>query len=145
MPRLKLTDKQKKKIVADYAINQNYSETARMNNVTDTTVRKIVKEDPDSLKKIEEKKEENTKDILEYVDSIAKDQKEIIKLSMEALKKKLKNPDMFTTVKDIATVYGVIFDKALKAKELKQKYNNNFEEDDDITIINDCGDSNGSS
>ena len=55
MPRVKLTDKQKKKIIADYAINQNYSETARMNNVTDTTVRKIVKENPDSLKKIEEK------------------------------------------------------------------------------------------
>jgi len=39
MPRIKLTDEQKKKILADYVINQNYSETARLNNVTDTTVR----------------------------------------------------------------------------------------------------------
>ncbi len=137
MPRIKLTDKQKKKIIADYTINQNYSETARMNNVTDTTVRKIVKENPDSLKKIEEKNNKNMEDILTYMDSIAEDQKEIIKLSLSALKKKLKNPDAFTTVKDIATVYGVIFDKALKSRELKLKNNGEFNANNRVVIIND--------
>ena len=43
--RTKLTDKQKKKIIADYVENSNYSETARMNNVSEYTVRKLCKDD----------------------------------------------------------------------------------------------------
>lgn len=123
--RIKLTDKKKQKIIADYAINQNYSETARLNNVSDTSVKRIIKNNPEVSKKVEQKKEENTKDILEYMDSIADKQKEIIDLSMEALITKLKKPDAFTNVKDIATVYGVIFDKALKSKEIKLKESDN--------------------
>ena len=68
-----------------------------------------------------EKKEEETKDILKYMDSIYEKQKNIIDLSLSALEKKLQNLDMFTNVKDIATVYGVIFDKALKYKEIQIK------------------------
>lgn len=125
----KLTDKQKKKIIADYVENQNYSETARMNNVSDVTVKDVVTKDETTLKKLEEKKEENTKDILEYMDSIYDKQKSIIDLSLNALEEKLKKPDMFTNVKDIATVYGVIFDKALKYKEMKMKNNNGNSEE----------------
>lgn len=121
----KLTDKEKKKIIADYVNNQNYSETARMNNTSVESVRRIVKADDDFVKKSERKKEETTKDILEYMDSIYDKQKNIIDLSLSALEKKLEDPDVFTNVKDIATVYGVIFDKALKYKEIKQKENEN--------------------
>ena len=119
----KLTDIQKKKIIADYINNQNYSETGRMNNVDETTVRRIIKNDEnkDIQEKTEQKKEENTRDILKYMDSIYEKQKNIIDLSLEALEKKLEKPDMFTNVKDIATVYGVIFDKALKYKEVQLK------------------------
>lgn len=139
MSRVKLTDKQKKKIIADYVSNGNYSETARMNNVSDVTVKKIVEQDKSSLKKFEQKKEENIKDILDYMDSIAEDQKEIIDLSLAALKQKLKKPDAFTSVKDIATVYGVIFDKAMKLKEIRYKQNKEDDSDDaGVVIINDC-------
>ena len=136
MPRVKLTDKQKKKIIADYTQNTNYCETARMNGVSEFTVRNIVKNSKGNnvSKKIEQKQEENTKDILEYMDSIVDKQKNIIDLSLSAIEKKLENPDMFTNVKDIATVYGVIFDKALKYKEMKirqqelQKVKNDIED-----------------
>ena len=94
-----------------------------MNGIKPESVRRIVKADKDFVKKSEAKKEENTKDILEYMDSISEDQKEIINLTLEALKEKLKKPDAFTSVKDIATVYGVIFDKAMKYEELKRKSN----------------------
>lgn len=142
MPRVKLTDEQKKKIIADYVINQNYSETARINGVSDKTVKRIIVNDNNKevLKKVEQKKEENTKDILEYMDSISDKQKKIIDLSLEALEKKLASPDMFTNVKDIATVYGVIFDKSLKYKEMKirqaelQKVRNDIE---DLTTLAD--------
>lgn len=122
-----LTDKDKKKIIADYINNQNFSETARMNGVNKSTVKRLIDSDYDKdlQQKATEKKEENTKDILEYMDSIYDKQKNVIDLSLNALEKKLQDPDMFTNVKDIATVYGVIFDKALKYKEIKQKENEN--------------------
>lgn len=131
-----LSDKQRKKIIADFTNIQNYSKVARMNNVTDTTVKRIVSNNKEILEKVEQKKEENTKDILEYMDSIYDKQKNIIDLSLSALEEKLKNPDMFTNVKDIATVYGVIFDKALKYKEIKTKNNEGSSADINNNIIN---------
>lgn len=127
MARTKLTDKQKKKIVADYVETQNYKQTGIKNKVDTETVRRIVKADKDFANKSEQKKEENTQDILEYMNSIKEKQKRIIDLSLQALEDKLEKPDMFTNVKDIATVYGIIFDKALKYKEIQIKSKENEE------------------
>lgn len=128
----RLNDKDKQKIKADYIETGNLRETARMNNVSVDTVKRTVEADDEITQKLTQKKEENTKDILKYMDSIYDKQKKIIDLSLEALEKKLSNPDMFTNVKDIATVYGVIFDKALKYKEIQIKN----EEPDNSTINN---------
>ena len=123
----KLTDKQKKKIIADYVDNGNYSETARMNNTTDTTVRTIIKENKDiALKKMEQKKEENTQDMLQYLESKKEDKKRVIELCFKALEDKLASPDMFTSIRDIAMVYGILVDKDLKYKEIM---NNRVKED----------------
>lgn len=119
MTRTKLTDKQKKKIIADYMENQNYSETGRLNDVSNKTVERLVKNNEEVSNKVKEKKEENTKDILEYMDNIAEKQKKIIDLSLEVLEQKLSNPDLFTNIRDVAIVYGTIFDKSLKYKEMK--------------------------
>ena len=121
MTRTKLTDKQKKKIIADYMENQNYSETGRLNNVSNKTVERLVKNNEEVSNKVKEKKEENTKDILQYMDNIAEKQKKIIDLSLDVLEEKLSNPDLFTNIRDVAIVYGTIFDKALKYKEMKLK------------------------
>ena len=116
----KLTDKQKKKIIADYVDNGNYSETARLNNTTDTTVRTIIKENKNiALKKMEQKKEENTQDMLQYLESKKEDKKRVIELCFKALEDKLASPDMFTSIRDIAMVYGIIVDKDLKIKEIE--------------------------
>lgn len=127
MARTKLTDKQKKKIIADYIESQNYTQTGIKNHVDTETVRRVVKADKDFAMKSERKKEQDTKDILEYMDDIKEKQKRIIDLSLQALEDKLVSPDMFTNVKDIATVYGVIFDKALKYKEIQLKSKENEE------------------
>lgn len=121
----KLTDRQKKKIIADYVDNGNYSETARLNNTTDTTVRTIIKENKDiALKKMEQKKEENTQDMLQYLESKKEDKKRVIELCFKALEDKLASPDMFTSIRDIAMVYGIIVDKDLKIKEIEATKNN---------------------
>ena len=46
----RLTDKQKKKIVADYVQLQSYRAAAKLNDVSDATVKKVVKEDPESAR-----------------------------------------------------------------------------------------------
>ena len=124
MARTKLTDKQKKKIIADYIETQNYSETARKNNVAVDTVRRIIltnKDDENFVKKSKQKKEKDTKDILEYMNDITKGQKKVINLSLEVITEMLEKRDKRLTGRDIAMIYGVIFDKALKYKEIKLK------------------------
>ena len=120
----KLTDKQKKKIIADYVDNGNYSETARMNNTTDTTVRTIIKDNKDmALEKMEQKKQQNTKDILEYMEETKDKRKKVIDLCLEKMEERL-NKDELMNIKDIATAYGVLVDKSLKVNEMKSNGNN---------------------
>ena len=140
MQRNKLTDKQKKKIIADYVDNNNYSETARINNISETSVRRIVKGNEGITEKVEQKKEENTQDMFKYIETKNKEKKKIIDLCFKALNDKLEKTDIFTNVKDIITVYGILIDKELKFKELeikRQELNSNKKIDGRITIIND--------
>lgn len=118
----KLTDKQKKKIIADYVDNQNYSETARMNNVNESTVRRIVKSGDyeDIAKKSEEKKLENTQSTIEYMKTQHETKKRILDKILKAIELKAEDVDMFTNIKDLATAYGIILDKELKVLELQK-------------------------
>ena len=120
----KLTDKQKKKISADYVDNGNYSETARINGVNKSTVQRLISKNQEVQQKAQEKKEENTQDMLQYLESKKEDKKRVIELCFKALEDKLASPDMFTSVRDIAMVYGVIVDKDLKIKEIEATKNN---------------------
>ena len=115
----KLTDKQKKKIIADYVENQNYSETARMNNVADVRVKDIVMKDKTALKKLEQKKQENTQTTIEYMQTQHETKKRILDKILKAIESKADDLDMFTNIKDLATAYGIILDKELKVLELQ--------------------------
>lgn len=125
----KLTDKQKKKIIADYVENQNYCETARMNNVDESTVRRIVKsEDNKEIAKLtEQKKQENTQSTIEYMQTQHESKKRILDKILKAIEEKADNVDMFTNIKDLATAYGIILDKELKVLELNIKNSNSDE------------------
>jgi hypothetical protein len=60
----KLSKQQKNKIIADYVLHQNYSEVARMHNVSSTTIRKVVKKNPELLNELYDvATDENTKEI----------------------------------------------------------------------------------
>ena len=122
----KLTDKKKKKILADYIERENYCEVARLNNVTEACVRKIVKNwGDDEVKKLfEQKKEENTLSTLDYMQTQHEAKKRILDKILKAIEEKSENIDMFTNIKDLATAYGIIVDKELKALEVKNSSNN---------------------
>lgn len=115
----KLTDKQKKKIIADYVENQNYCETARMNNISDKTVKRIIDAENDVVEKVEQKKTENTQTTIEYMQTQHETKKRILDKILKAIEEKTDNIDMFTNVKDLATAYGIILDKELKVLELQ--------------------------
>lgn len=120
----KLTDKQKKKIIADYISTTNYCETARLNNVSESTVRRICKsqDNKEVTKKIEEKKEENTKTMLEMIEKTNSKRLKVVTKIIDAIDEKADKIDMFTNVKDLASAYGILIDKEFKFAEM-QKYN----------------------
>lgn len=125
----RLTDKDKKKIIADYIETQNYRETGRMNNISDVAVRNIVMQNEDTLTKLEQKKEQNTLDTLDYIQSLKEKKTRILKLLLTAIEEKAKDKDnkIKQNVKDLATAYGIILDKDMKILEIQRGSANNEE------------------
>lgn len=129
----KVTDRQKKQIMVDYLDCENYSAVARKHNLSWTTIKNIVSADKNSLKKLEHKKEENTKDVLQYMED---SKKHYIKSANYVFERF--NPDNPKSREEldglplpkIMTSFGILTDKMLKAKELSLKHqeNDNFDE-----------------
>ena len=107
----KLTEEQKQKIVADYVLTQNKSETARLNNVSRTTVMRVVGQSGESAlyKKVHQKKEETEQGVLEYVESLGGEVKTLIGKYVAALSDDEKIGKANPT--QIATVLGILMDK----------------------------------
>lgn len=105
----RLTDKQKKKIIADYVQLQNYTKTAKLNDVAESTVRKIVKNNPDCANQCDIKKEQNTQDMLSYMESKKEHVQEIIDVYLGVLT----DPEKLegATLQQITTALGTLIDK----------------------------------
>lgn len=127
MGKSKLTDEQKKKIIKDYVSNNNKTLTAKMNKVSISTITRVCDSDPTTVKKVEAKKEKNTLSLLETMDNTKGKRMELMDSLIDAMADKTKNLDLFTSVKDLATVYGIMVDKDLKFAEM-QKYKNDVED-----------------
>jgi len=116
----KLTDLEKKKIIADYVETQNYLQTSKKNNVSVDTVRRLVMDNEEVKNNLQRKKEENTLSTLEYMDTQHETKKRILDKLLHGIEMKADDIDMLTNVKDLATAYGIILDKELKILELKR-------------------------
>lgn len=105
----RLTDKKKKKIIADYVQLQNYTKTAKLNDVAESTVRKIVKNNPDCANQCDIKKEQNTQDMLSYMESKKVRVQEIIDVYLGVLT----DPEKLegATLQQITTALGTLIDK----------------------------------
>nr|DAF40214.1 MAG TPA: Protein of unknown function (DUF1804) [Caudoviricetes sp.] len=105
----RLTDKQKKKIIADYVQCQNYRAVAKQNGVSPNTVRKIVASSPDTEQKCTIKKEQNTQDMLSYMESKKERVQEIIDVYLGVLT----DPEKLegATLQQITTALGTLIDK----------------------------------
>lgn len=111
-----LTDRQKKKIIADYVNTQSVNAAAKMNGVSWDTVKRLLEKTGDVEKKLEEKNRENTKDILAYMESQKGLVCEIIGKGLEALN----DPEKLANAppNQITTALGTLIDKWAMVKEM---------------------------
>ena len=107
----RLTDRQKKKIVADYLETESYNATAKMNGVSKDTVKRIVLNCEGFFQKAQQKKKQNTLDMLAFMDSRKEKMQEAIDLHLNALTDPEKIDD--AGLSQIATSFGIV-DKATK-------------------------------
>ena len=105
----RLTDRRKKKIVADYLELGSYRATARKNNVSADTVKRTVSECDEIEQKLSQKKAENTADILAYMESQRGLVCEIIGKGLAVLNDEEKLRE--ATPAQITTALGTLIDK----------------------------------
>ena len=105
----RLTDRQKKKILADYTQIGSYNAVAKINGVSDKTVRNLVLKNPDITEKYEQKKEQNTTDILDYMERQRDDVCEVLGICLSELKKAERYEK--TPPQQIATTMAILIDK----------------------------------
>lgn len=108
----RLTDEQKKKIIADYVESGSYRATAKKFGISNSTVRKLCTSDCEIVQKCAQKKEENTADMLAYMES----RKEKAQKAVDAYLEALTDPAKIKAAKlsEIATAMGIVVDKFTK-------------------------------
>lgn len=105
----RLTDKQKKKIIADYLETGSYRAAAKINFVSDGTVKRIVLECGDIKQKVADKKKENTADVLAYMERKRSIVCEILDKGLDALNSTDKLAE--ASPAQITTALGTLIDK----------------------------------
>ena len=105
----RLTDKQKKKIIADRADGLSVRQLAKKYHTSTTTIHRTLKSDPETEQKITQKKEENTADILAYMESKKSVVCNIIGIGLDVLC----DPEKLATANpsQITTALGTLIDK----------------------------------
>ena len=115
----RLTDKRKKKIIADYVELGSYNAVAKKNNVCDGTVKRIVESCGEIQEKLEAKKQQNDADILAYMESQRGLVCQIIQKGLDALNSPDKLKD--ATPAQITTALGTLIDKFTMVRNLTEK------------------------
>lgn len=104
----RLTDKQKQKIIADYVQLGSYNAAAKINGVTHQTVKRVVLESSEISRKLQQKKEENTADILAYMESQKEQVCRIIETGLRVLPEKIAGAK---SASEVTTALGTLIDK----------------------------------
>lgn len=105
----RLTDRKKKKIIADYAEMGSYNSVAKKHKIAHSTVRRVCEQSPETLQKVQEKKEQNTQDILAYMEN----QRDKVCLIMDKYLDALLDDEKISkaTTAQLTTSIGTLIDK----------------------------------
>lgn len=114
---MKLNDELKKKIIADYIECENYSAVARKYNISRQTVANVVNGDKEFSEKLHQKKEENKKNVIEYMGDKGCEVCSLIDVYLAELasEDKIKRASLI----QIATALGIVIDKFTVEKSQK--------------------------
>lgn len=112
----RLTDKQKKQIIADYVELGSYRAVAKKNKVAAGTVKNICEKAPEFEQKCAQKKAQNTADILAHMDSKKEDVNRVIDRYLAALldEKRIAK----ATPVQLTTAMGTLIDKFTAIKPM---------------------------
>ena len=113
----RLTDKQKKRIIADYVELGSYNATAKAHGVSLNTVKKIVKNNAEIAEMYDRKKEQNTLDMLAFMDSRKEKIQSVIDLLLEEMPNKINKASLV----QCGTVYGILVQRSTELKEEKKQ------------------------
>lgn len=109
-----LTDKQKKKIIADYVECGSYNAVAKKHKISVDTVKRCVLKDDKTVKKTIQKKEENTTDILAHMEA----KKDVVNQIIDKYLAALLDPEKIAKANpsQLTTALGTLIDKFTMAK-----------------------------
>lgn len=103
-----LLDKQRKKVIADYVATGTYTEAARLNGISNNTVKRIVQSEKETAEKVRHKKEQNT---VEMLDALGEQTPKVLAFIDESLDRLREALPYAKNVRDIATAVGIMIDK----------------------------------
>ena len=126
----RLTDKQKKKLIADYIELGSFNAAAKRTGVSHHTVKRAVTGAPETAEIIQKKKEENTADILAYMESRRGVVCEIIEKGLCVLNEPGKLAE--ATPSQITTALGTLIDKFIMAQNQSEGAQN---DDKKVTVV----------
>lgn len=104
-----LTDKQKKLVIADRVNGMSLRKLAEKYGTSTSSIQRIIKADPDSMKLAAQKRAQNTVEMVEFLDQEKQSAQEFIKLALEAIKDPIKLQK--AGIQSIAVAMGIVIDK----------------------------------
>lgn len=114
----RLSDLQRKEIIAEFVECGNYSAVARKYNLSVNGVKKIVQKDAQSARKCKEKKEENTRAVLDFMESRKDKACGLIDLLMDDMADEKKRNR--AGLQQTATAMGILIDKFVPAETMEK-------------------------
>lgn len=105
----RLTDKQKKMIIASYAELGSYNAVAKKHKVAFDTVKRVILSSPDIVEIVNEKKAQNTLEMVDFLKSRKNQAQNFIDMCFDALQ----SPEKIKTaqLQQITTAMGTVIDK----------------------------------
>lgn len=105
----RLTDLQRKQIIADYIELGSYNAVAKQNKVSKDTVRRVVNDDAAFAQKAQHKKIENAEGILAHMES----RREVVNNIIDVYLDELLSPQRIAkaTAAQLATAMAIVIDK----------------------------------
>ena len=104
----RIKDEIKKAIIADRACGDSIREISKKYNVSTASVQRIIKESTELTQLVTQKKEQNTADILAYMESKRQEVCGIIDIGLSVLPDKIRDA---RTASEVTTALGTLIDK----------------------------------